>query len=121
MQPADWGRLRDCDVLQHMLETVVAQCIEVWLASGQCYIADASIIAAAANCQKPTPKADWNPETIDPNEAPQAAREYLDILDDAAFGAASTVIPKFIPHSDPASQWIGARGGPAILRTLQTI
>jgi hypothetical protein len=96
-----------------MFETVVAQCIEVWLASGQRYVADASIIAAAANRQKSPPKADWNPEKIDPNEAPQAVREYLDILDDAAFGAANTVISKFIPHSDPASQWIGARGDPA--------
>lgn len=40
-------------------------------------------------------------------------REYLDTLDDAAFGAASPVKPKFTSHSDPASQWTGARGGPA--------
>jgi len=37
----------------------------------------------------------------------------LETLDDAAFGAASTVTPKFISYSDPASQWTGARGGPA--------
>ncbi|ANB34429.1 hypothetical protein M2324_001996 [Rhodovulum sulfidophilum] len=30
-----------------------------------------------------------------------------------AFGAASPVEPKFTSHSDPASQWTGARGGPA--------
>jgi hypothetical protein len=34
-------------------------------------------------------------------------------LDYAAFGAATPVTPNFIPHSDPASQWTGARGGPA--------
>jgi hypothetical protein len=34
-------------------------------------------------------------------------------VDDAAFGAASPVVPKFISYSDPASQWTGARGGPA--------
>jgi hypothetical protein len=45
--------------------------------------------------------------------APRAVREYLEMLDDAAFGAASPVGSKFTSHSDPASQWTGARGGPA--------
>ncbi|RBW50334.1 IS5/IS1182 family transposase, partial [Phaeobacter gallaeciensis] len=107
------GRFRDSDVLRHVFEAVVAQCIEAGLASGQRYAADASIIAADANRQKSTPKADWNSEAIDPDDAARAVREYLDTLDDAAFGAASPVVPKFISHSDPASQWTGARGGPA--------
>ena len=107
------GRFRDSDVLRHVFETVVAQCLEAGLASGQRYAADASIIAADANRQKSSPKADWNPEAINPDDAPRAVREYLDTLDDAAFGAASPVAPKFISHSDPASQWTGARGGPA--------
>ncbi len=107
------GRFRDSDLLRHVFESVVAQCIEAGLASGQRYAADASIIAADSNRQQSTPKADWNPEAINPEEAPRAVREYLETLDDAAFGAASPVIPKFISHSDPASQWNGARGGPA--------
>jgi hypothetical protein len=48
-------------------------------------------------------------------EAPEAAnhavREYLAVLDDAAFGAATPVVPKFISHADPASRWTGANGG----------
>mgnify|MGYP003710440531 CR=1 FL=1 len=40
-------------------------------------------------------------------------REYLDTLDEAAYGAASEVQPKFTSHSDPASQWTAARKGPA--------
>jgi hypothetical protein len=40
-------------------------------------------------------------------------REYLATLDDAAFGAASEVTPKFVSPSDPAAQWTGARRGPA--------
>lgn len=107
------GRFRDSDVLRHVFETVVAQCITSGLASGQRYAADASIIAADANRQNSTAKADWDPETIGADDAPRAVREYLDTLDDAAFGAASPVTPKFISHSDPASQWTGARGGPA--------
>jgi hypothetical protein len=35
-------------------------------------------------------------------------KEYLATLDDAAFGAASDVIPKFVSPSDPAAQWTGA-------------
>ena len=35
------------------------------------------------------------------------------MLDDAAFGSASEVEPKFTSHSDPASQWTAARKGPA--------
>jgi transposase len=107
------GRFRDSDLLRHVFEAVVAQCIEARLASGQRYATDASIIAADANRQQSTPKADWNPEAINPDDAPRAVREYLETLDDAAFGAASSVVPKFISHSDPASQWTGARGGPA--------
>lgn len=115
------GRFRDSDVLRHMFETVVADCIEAGLASGQRYAADASIIAADANRQNSTPKEDWAPESIDREDVPRAIREYLETLDDAAFGAASPVVPKFISHSDPASQWSGARGGPAFLPILQTI
>lgn len=38
-------------------------------------------------------------------------REYLAVLDDAAFGAATPVVPKFISSADPASRWTGANGG----------
>ena len=37
--------------------------------------------------------------------------EYLAVLDDAAFGAATQVIPKFISPPDPAARWTGAHGG----------
>jgi hypothetical protein len=40
-------------------------------------------------------------------------REYVASLDDAAFGAASEVTPKFVSPSDPAAQWTGAMRGPA--------
>ena len=47
--------------------------------------------------------------TIDPDEAPRAVREYLAVLDDAAFGAASEVTSKFVAHADPAAQWAGTK------------
>jgi transposase len=107
------GRFRDSDLLRHLFETVVVRCIAEGLASGQRLAVDASIIQADANRQNSTPKADWEPGKINPEDASRAVREYLETLDDAAFGAASPVEPKFTSHSDPASQWTGARGGPA--------
>ena len=40
-------------------------------------------------------------------------REYLDTLDEAAWGAASEAKPKFVSRSDPAAQWTGALKGHA--------
>ncbi len=107
------GRFRDSDLLRHLFETTVARCMAEGLVSGQRFAADASLIEADANKQNSTPKEDWDHSAIDPSEAPRAVTEYLDVLDAAAFGAASEVKPKFTSHSDPASQWTAARKGPA--------
>ncbi|AML51860.1 IS1182 family transposase [Falsihalocynthiibacter arcticus] len=107
------GRFRDSDLLRHLFKTAVARCIADGLVSGQRFAADASLIEADANKQNSTPKEDWDTSAITPQDAPRAVREYLDVLDDAAFGAASEVEPKFTSHSDPASQWTAARKGPA--------
>jgi hypothetical protein len=48
-----------------------------------------------------------------PHGPSRAMREYLATLDDAAFVAASEVMPKFVSPSDPAAQWTGAMRGPA--------
>jgi hypothetical protein len=37
----------------------------------------------------------------------------LAVLDDAAFGAATEVTPKFVSPADPAPRWTGAHGGRA--------
>jgi hypothetical protein len=39
--------------------------------------------------------------------------DCLATLDEAAFGAATEVEPKFVSPSDPAAQWTGAHKGPA--------
>ena len=74
---------------------------------------DASLIRADANKQNATPIGEWPTEKLDPKDAPRAVREYLDTLDDAAFGAATEKTPKFTSHADPAAQWTGALKGPA--------
>ena len=107
------GRFRDSDLFRHLFESVVARCIVEGLVGGQTFASDASLIRADANKQYAAAKADWDPDRIDVQAAPRAVREYLDVLDDAAFGAASEVDPKFTSFADPASQWTGARKGPA--------
>ncbi len=107
------GRFRDSDLLRHVFEAVVARCIAEGLASGQRLAVDASLIEADTNRLNSTPKEEWRPDRINPETAPRAVREYLETLDDAAFGAATPVQPKFTSHSDPASQWTAARKGPA--------
>jgi transposase len=107
------GRFREGEVLRCLFETTVARCISEGLVSGQRMAVDASLIEADANKQNSTAKDEWDASKIDPADAPRAIREYLDTLDEAAFGAASEVQPKFTSHSDPASQWTAARKGPA--------
>jgi transposase len=107
------GRFRDSDLFRHLFESVVARCIAEGLVGGQTFASDASLIRADANKQYAAPQVEWDPGRIDAPAAPRAVREYLEVLDDAAFGAASEVKPKFTSFADPASQWTGARKGPA--------
>ena len=97
----------------HVFEATVRCCIAEGLVGGERFAVDASLIQADANKQRSTPRAEWDPTSIDPAEAPRAVREYLAVLDDAAFGAASPVEPKFTSPSDPAAQWTGANKGHA--------
>ena len=107
------GRFRESDLFRQLFETVVGRCIAEGLVGGDRFAVDASLIRADANRQNATPIDDWPIERLDPHDAPRAVREYLDTLDEAAFGAASDVKPKFTSHSDPAAQWTGAHKGPA--------
>jgi hypothetical protein len=87
-------------------------CIEAGLVGGEGFAVDASLIVADANKQRSIPGSQWSKE-LDAQEVSRATKEYLATLDDAAFGAASGVTPKFVSPSDPAAQWTGAMRGPA--------
>jgi hypothetical protein len=52
-------------------------------------------------------------EGLPPDIVNHAAREYLEVLDAAAFGAASPVTPKYLSPADPAARWTSAHGGQA--------
>ena len=106
------GRFRESNILRHVFETVVRRCMTEGLVGGEGFAVDASLIQADANKQRSVPGHEWNVEDI-PANAGRAIADYLATLDDAAFGAASDVVPKFVSPSDPASQWTGAHKGPA--------
>lgn len=105
-------RFRDSDILRRVFERVVGLCIEAGLVGGEGFAVDASLIEADANRQRSIPGIQWKKQ-LDPAAANRAVKEYLATLNDAAFGAASEVTPKFIAPSDPAAQWTGAMRGPA--------
>jgi transposase len=105
-------RFRESGIFRRVFERVVETCMAAGLVGGEGFAVDASLIAADANKQRSIPGSEWN-KACHPQGASRAVKEYLATLDDAAFGAASDVTPKFISPSDPAAQWTGAMRGPA--------
>lgn len=103
------GRFRDSDLMRHVFETVVRRCLSEGLVGGAGFAVDASLIKADASRQKGVEGS----QGLDPEMSSRAIDEYLAVLDDAAFGAASEVTPKFISPADPAARWTGAHGGQA--------
>src|SRR5450432_2474028 len=106
------GRFRDCDLLRQLFDTVVRRCMAEGLVGGDgtAFAVDASL--ADANKQRSaagSDDVDW--EAIATTR--RSVREYLDTLDEAAWGAASETVPKFISRLDPAAQWTGAHKGHA--------
>jgi transposase len=103
------GRFRDSDLLRHLFETVLRRCMTEGLVGGEGFAVDASLIKADANRQKGVEGL----KGLAPEMTSRAIDEYLAVLDDAAFGAATQVAPKYLSPADPAARWTGAHGGPA--------
>jgi transposase len=103
------GRFRQSDLLRRLFDTVLQRCIREGLVGGENFAVDASLIRADANRQKGIE----GEKGLPPEATGRAIEEYLSVLDDAAFGAATEVTPKFISPSDPAARWTGAHGGQA--------
>src|SRR5450755_621468 len=95
-------RFGDSAILRSVFERVVGACIRAGLVGGEGFAVDASLIAADANRHRSIPGSEWQ-KTCDPETASRAMQEYLATLDDAGFGAASDVTPKFVSPSDPAA------------------
>src|SRR6516225_9783234 len=114
-------RFRDSGIFRSVFERVVGVCIGAGLVGGEGFAVDASLIVADANKQRSTPGPQWNKE-LDAEAVSRATKEYLATLDDAAFGAASDVPPKFVSpshskrifrlrHASSVRQWRRRRSG----------
>jgi transposase len=103
------GRFRDSDLLRRVFETVLGRCVREGLVGGEAFAVDASLIKADANRQNGIE----GEKGLPPEATGRAVEEYLAVLDDAAFGAATDVVPKFVSPADPAARWTGAHGGQA--------
>src|SRR5271154_1143153 len=103
------GRFRDSDLLRRLFETVLQRCIDEGLVGGEGFAVDASLIRADVSERTRV----YGAAGLPPDAVSRAVEEYLAVLDDAAFGAASELTPKFIAPADPSARWISVRGGPA--------
>jgi transposase len=103
------GRFRESDLLRQLFDTVLRRCMAEGLVGGEGFAVDASLIKAEANRERSVP----GDPGLPPDASSRAIDEYLAVLDDAAFGAATPVTPKFISPVDPAARWTGANKGPA--------
>jgi len=103
------GRFRESNLLRGLFETVLQRCIDEGLVGGEGFAVDASLIHADAGDRNRVEGSAGLP----PDATGRAVEEYLAVLDDAAFGAASEVTPKFIAPADPAARWTAAHRGPA--------
>jgi Transposase DDE domain len=66
-------------------------------------------VRAEANRQRFLPGNEGLPSDL----SSRAVDEYLAVLDDAAFGAATSVVPSRVSPVDPAARYTSAHGGPA--------
>ena len=98
------GRFRDSDLLRRLFEMTVERCMIEGLVGGEGFAVDASLIRADVHRQRSVP----GEEGLPPEAAGRAVREYLEVLDDAAFGGSTPVTPKRINLTDPASRWTAA-------------
>ena len=103
------GRFRDSDLLRRLFETTVKRCMAEGLVGGDGFAVDASLIRAEANRQHFRS----GDEGLSLDVSSRAVGEYLAVLDDAAFGAATSVVPSRISSVDPASRYTSAHGGQA--------
>ena len=104
------GRFRESDLLRTLFETVVRRCIAERLVGGEAFAVDASLIRADASRHRTAVE---GAAGLPADAVGRAVEEYLAVLDDEAFGAATEVTPKYVSLSDPASRWTAAQAGPA--------
>ncbi len=98
------GRFRDSDLLRELFEMTVSRCMAEGLVGGEGFAVDASLIRADVYRRRSVPGDEGLPTDV----TGRAVREYLEVLDDAAFGGSTPVQPKRIALTDPAARWTAA-------------
>lgn len=98
------GRFRESDLLRQVFETTVRRCIDEKLVGGENFGVDASLIRADVDRQRAVP----GEEGLPFDATGHAVREYLETLDDAAFGGSTPVVPKKLAPTDPAARFTAA-------------
>ena len=111
------GRFRQSDLLRRLFETVLRRCIKEGLVGGEGFAVDASLIKAEANRQKGIE----GEKGLPPEATGRAVEEYLAVLDDAAFGAATEVTPKFISPGRSSGTLDRSPRGTGLLRLLHQL
>jgi len=100
------GRFRESALLRKVFEQVLARYIAEGAVGGEAFAVDASTIKADANRERGCAAGEDLPEAVLHR---RAVREYIETLDEAAFGAASDKRPKYISTADPAARWTRTR------------
>ena len=109
------GRFRQSDLLRRVFETVLRRCMEEGLVGGENFAVDASLIKADANRQKGVEGDKGLPDQA----TGRAVQEYLAVLDDAAFGAATDWVVPF-PIRETSEEISSVRRGPDRLKLAVT-
>jgi transposase len=111
------GRFRDSDLLRKLFETSVRRCMAEGIVGGEGFAVDASMIRADAHRQHGVATS----ADLEQQDATRPVNEYLAVLDDAAFGGATEVAPKFLSPVDPAARWTAAAAVRPATPTATTI
>ena len=85
------------------------RCMDEGLVRGDGFAVDASLIRAEANRQRFHSGEEGLPADL----TSRALDEYIAVLDDTTFGAATKVVPSRLSHADPAARYTSAHGGQA--------
>lgn len=112
------GRFRESNLFRYHFEKALQRCLDEGLVGGgESFGVDADLIPANANQTRGIDSKEGLPSEL----TTRVVDEDLETLDDAAFGGAAKVVPKYISPVDPAARWTGADGGAAFFAYSPTI
>ncbi|MFS4580016.1 transposase [Phaeobacter sp. C3_T13_0] len=94
------GCFRESGLFRHLFEIVLQRGIDEGRVGGHSFGLNASLIPANANQTRGIE----SKEGLPPELTARVIDDYLETRDDAAFGAATKIVPKYISPVDPAAR-----------------